>query len=417
MGVNDRYHGIDFMRASMMLMGIFLHAGVMYLPWPYGQDIEGIINDFRDPYRDVDAYSYSIQQIVFFIHLFRMPAFMLLAGFFGSMLVEKRGQYSFVINRCKRILFPLILFWFFLWPLDRLGWSFGANMLLDSEANNSVFANFANAVKLSLLPFLSERDPHTMHLWFIYQLLFFYFITLLIRSVIMKTLPDCFYIFKVQIEKICKSGFSLVFLFGAVFVSWLILKWGGTFHFNVSFRWMPDVAILTGYYWFFLCGWIGYHYKNVVEFCKKHAWKLALFSTISVCLHLYYLGSYVAIEIKGLAPDTLEGDSEMTKLLECITFMQALNVWGVTLSLVGLTEKMIPNGNRILTFLVGASYWLYLVHRPFCTISAAFLQRWETYGLIKYSVVVLLVTFLCLSTYHLFVRKTWVGIMLNGKKY
>ena len=125
----------------------------------------------------------------------------------------------------------------------------------------------------------------------------------------------------------------------------------------------------------------------------------------------------MAIEIKGLAPDTLEGDSEMTKLLECITFMQALNVWGVTLSLVGLTEKMIPNGNRILTFLVGASYWLYLVHRPFCTISAAFLQRWETYGLIKYSVVVLLVTFLCLSTYHLFVRKTWVGVMLNGKKY
>ena len=53
----ERYHGLDFVRGLMMLMGILLHAGVMYLPMPYGQDPMAILDDPRDPYRDIDGLS------------------------------------------------------------------------------------------------------------------------------------------------------------------------------------------------------------------------------------------------------------------------------------------------------------------------------------------------------------------------
>lgn len=45
------------MRAAMMMMGILLHAGVMYMAMPYGDDVAGIVADARDPYRDIEGYS------------------------------------------------------------------------------------------------------------------------------------------------------------------------------------------------------------------------------------------------------------------------------------------------------------------------------------------------------------------------
>ena len=87
MPISTRYHGLDFMRAGMMLMGILLHAGVMYMPLPYGHDSAAIIADPLDPYRDISGYSGVVQKIVMMIHFFRMPAFMLLAGFFGALVL------------------------------------------------------------------------------------------------------------------------------------------------------------------------------------------------------------------------------------------------------------------------------------------------------------------------------------------
>ena len=94
--ISVRYHGLDFMRAAMMLMGILLHVGVMYMAMPYGDDAAGIVADARDPYRDIEGYSMTAQRIAWAVHIFRMPAFMLLAGFFGAMMFQKRGAFSFL---------------------------------------------------------------------------------------------------------------------------------------------------------------------------------------------------------------------------------------------------------------------------------------------------------------------------------
>ena len=78
-----RYHGLDFLRAAMMLLGIALHSGVMYMPYPHEDDAVLILADSLNPFRDIGSYSMVAQRSVFLIHYFRMPAFMLLAGFFA----------------------------------------------------------------------------------------------------------------------------------------------------------------------------------------------------------------------------------------------------------------------------------------------------------------------------------------------
>ena len=99
------------------------------------------------------------------------------------------------------------------------------------------------------------------------------------------------------------------------------------------------------------------------------------------------------------------------------TLLQALSAWFMIFAFVGLAEKYISKPNPILTYMVGASYWIYLIHRPFCFTFTACLQRWDSPGLIKFFIVNSFVLLICLSTYHYLVRRTWIGWLLNGSKY
>ena len=82
MPISTRYHGLDFMRAGMMLMGILLHAGVMYMPLPYGHDSAAIIADPLDPYRDISGYSGVVQRIVMTYTLFSDAGLYVVSGIF-----------------------------------------------------------------------------------------------------------------------------------------------------------------------------------------------------------------------------------------------------------------------------------------------------------------------------------------------
>src|SRR5215471_6067899 len=101
---NIRYHALDSMRASMMLLGIYLHVVVGYSGnghWPY-----------------IDAHpTHALDWSLGLIHAFRMPAFFAMAGFFGALLWNRRGPASFGANRARRIVVPFCLFWSILFPV------------------------------------------------------------------------------------------------------------------------------------------------------------------------------------------------------------------------------------------------------------------------------------------------------------
>ena len=78
---SDRYHSLDALRASMMLLGLVLHSAVSYIREPLPE---------AWPYKDPNT-STLFDLVVFFIHLFRMPVFFVAAGFFGAMLMQRDG--------------------------------------------------------------------------------------------------------------------------------------------------------------------------------------------------------------------------------------------------------------------------------------------------------------------------------------
>ena len=76
-----RYHALDALRASMMLLGLVLHSSASYVVAPLHE---------AWPYKDA-ATSTMFDLAVFFIHLFRMPVFFVVAGLFAAMLMQRDG--------------------------------------------------------------------------------------------------------------------------------------------------------------------------------------------------------------------------------------------------------------------------------------------------------------------------------------
>jgi peptidoglycan/LPS O-acetylase OafA/YrhL len=148
----------------MMMLGIVIHGSMWYM----SEQLEAI------PLPTDASTSYVFVIAMLFVHSFRMPLFFILAGFFTSLLVEKRGITGAYVNRAKRVLAPLLVGTFTILPLSLL-----------------CIAAFATSVRFNTHQFLPTQDqfnqwgeemvatgarnePILLHLWFLYYLLYFY---------------------------------------------------------------------------------------------------------------------------------------------------------------------------------------------------------------------------------------------------
>jgi glucan biosynthesis protein C len=96
-------------------------------------------------------------------------------------------------------------------------------------------------------------------------------------------------------------------------------------------------------------------------------------------------------------------------------FLGGLYTWLMIAGLIGLFQRHFAECTGRWKYLAGASYWCYLAGFP---VQAAF-QVWFApvgYPIVAEFLLVNALTFgVLLITYELCVRRTWVGVMLNGK--
>ena len=80
-----------------MLLGIVLHASL-----PYCSRLAGIEHVWPAD----DDQSLLLLLVFDFIHIWRMPVFFLLAGFFAHLVLERRPESAFAADRLRRIALP-----------------------------------------------------------------------------------------------------------------------------------------------------------------------------------------------------------------------------------------------------------------------------------------------------------------------
>jgi glucan biosynthesis protein C len=303
MQADVRYHALDSMRASMMLLGIYLHVVVGYSGdghWPY-----------------IDAHPTSVLNwSLGVIHAFRMPAFFAMAGFFGALLWHRRGARSFLENRGRRIVLPFALFWSLMFP-------FVAWIILRLEGREFHLREVVQRL-------------HPMHLWFLEYLILLYGIGALAAWLVPdRAMPPIHRAYRWGLQKWYAPALCALF-------SWLPLAWmHGTLKDPDGF--MPEWRILVAYVVPFTFGWLLYGSRDLLPRFERH------------------IGWYLAIQFCGfwIYGTTSPRSQPYLKAAGNVTLC-----WFLTFALLGLFLRYASRPSARWRYMSDSSYWLYIMHLP-----------------------------------------------------
>jgi peptidoglycan/LPS O-acetylase OafA/YrhL len=97
---------LDALRGIAMLLGVVLHACLSFFPCPWP------VQDTRQ--NGLFFLPYAV------IHMFRMPLFFIISGFFTMFIMQRHGLGGMIRQRVQRILLPLLLALLTIVPVDNL---------------------------------------------------------------------------------------------------------------------------------------------------------------------------------------------------------------------------------------------------------------------------------------------------------
>jgi peptidoglycan/LPS O-acetylase OafA/YrhL len=96
--------------------------------------------------------------------------------------------------------------------------------------------------------------------------------------------------------------------------------------------------------------------------------------------------------------------------------LQAAYPWLLTFGLMGLFRRYCPVESPTMRYLSDSAYWLYLAHLPLVIAAQYAVRDWPVPALVKFLLIVSVVTVFLLWTYQHTVRYTWLGRFLNGSR-
>ncbi|GGK32369.1 hypothetical protein GCM10007962_28410 [Yeosuana aromativorans] len=374
----ERLHALDSLRAIMMMLGIVLHSANTYVVADYGASW---------PLKDPLSTSLYLDWISSSIHSFRMPIFFVVAGFFASLLFHERSSIKMIKNRTNRILLPFLVFVVLLWPLVIIAFTY----------SSIVFANGNHPFTIAIELFSSLKafiPGHTMHLWFLYYLVLFS-ITSFIVGLAFKKLPWFTNKSSLVFTFIIQRPLLKLFLFSLVtFLILLIMNrsWVAT---SLSFT--PDFNTFIFYAFFYFFGWILFKSKSYLNSFMTYDW---IFTVLGIILFTSYF---------------LMDTSNMS--LELIMAIKAVNVWLFIFGFTGLFIRYGSNHSAVMRYVSDSSYWVYLLHLPLTAFLPSLLFGLAIPAFLKFVLVAMGTAFVCFATYHYFVRASFIGKFLNGRKY
>lgn len=389
-GAAERYHALDAVRAFALLAGIVLHATMSFIP--------GFTLSTERPSLDVSP-SASLGALFFTIHIFRMSLFFVIAGFFARLLVARRGVREFVRNRAKRVLVPLLGAWVVFGPLVIAAVIYQALILYESLAN---------------APPLPGDGVPLLHLWFLYYLLWLYALTLGVRALLNATLN--------------RAGRVSAALDTALaqLVRWELAPFALAaplaLHLYFMPTWEPWTGIPTpdrgllpkltpvlGYGTAFALGWFVHRRVDLLDLLRRRAW---LYLVIAVAL------TAAALAIAGPTFASAEPELKVRGALRALyATCYTLAVWYWTFGVIGFGERWFRGYSAARRYLADSSYWLYLAHLPLVFFLAALASEVPLHWTIKFPAILVATIGVLLLSYRYWVRPTFIGALLNGRKY
>ena len=366
-----RIHAFDHLRALAMLAGVLFHAALAYSPLMHGF--------WPTAYR---AQSASVDAVVWFLHLVRMPLFFVVAGYFTAWLIARRGWSGLLRQRLRRILVPMLV----ASPLVHLATSASTQWALDHVAHPSPFLSMVR--EWLAMPDPPAMPPSTGHLWFLYYLLLFTALAWIVHALdwsrwLARAIPPTPTRLAWILPLLVAPGFLLA-----------------TAPHPAPESLFPQFWALALYGPFFALGTLLLDRVDTLLSLRRWLWPGLLACVLAYVAFLMQLDGRDATDWGRTAPWS-------TALLQAI-----VAAWGTLAALIG-GLRWLNRSSAVMTWLARSSYWTYLLHLP-----VLFAVQ---YGLLDHALpwpLALLLSCgltlaICLLSYDLLVRRTrlrdWVG--------
>lgn len=388
MPASERLHALDAARGIALLLGIVFHATLSFLPSPPGAAVWMVMDNHR---------SLTLAATFHVLHIFRMTAFFLIAGFFAHMSFHRKGLRRFVGDRLKRIGVPLLVGWPFLFAAI-IGVSIWAAKVMSHGAPLPPPPAYPGFPAFPLT-----------HLWFLYVLLLLYAVTLSLRGLV--ALVDRGGHLRAACDRVVRALVSnpLGFLVLAAPTAAALtltppwLRWFGIMTPDSSL--VPNAGAAVAFFTAFALGFLLHRQSGLLEVWSRR-WLANL--ALSVALTA---GQFA---ITGVAPEIHPAPQDGMTLLYAVLF--TASVWTWTFAFIGMAMRFLPGYSAARRYIADSSYWLYLVHVPLVIALQVAVSALDWAWPVKFAVI-LGVTFPVLfASYHLLVRYSVIGAILNGRR-
>jgi len=382
---SQRLHALDAVRGFALLLGVAFHAALSFMPgWPPGI---WAMND--------NSPSAFLSDAAFVSHIFRMSLFFFIAGYFGRLLHQKLGTGAFWGNRLKRIAVPLVAGWVILFPLIGYIWMTGITKTLGFTPPMPEMPKSPLAIPLT-------------HLWFLYQLLVLYVGAMAIRAIVDRL--DSGQKFRDFISKLVVVSLRAPL---AVSVLGIPLAFA-LFSIPVWFYWtgiptpehslIPQIPATVGYGTAFAFGWLVHRAGGAALEALQKTWIIHLI--VGTGAAAWMLNSMHA------QPMAVPG---FTK--HAFAYAFGVGAWGLSLGLTGAALRFLSNYSATRRYIADASYWVYIVHLPVVAALQVWVGHWNMPWYVKFPFIVVTSFVILFASYHWLVRSSFIGQLLNGRKY
>jgi peptidoglycan/LPS O-acetylase OafA/YrhL len=355
---------MDALRASTMLLLVPVHAAAL-------------ISQNGHP----GAWATAVYWLV---HVFRLPLFFSMSGFFLTLLLMRKGLRQTARNRTVRIAVPLVLALLTLVPL-------------------SVFVAHQTGIVLIIHQGVPRGSPFTFEpqfLWFLWYLLIIDCTAIavyLAAPMLLRRAGGCFSVLLAR-----PLGGIFLLALPTVFALWPERAWMAA---PAVDTFVPELPVLAYYALFFGLGATFCAHRELVITAAANAWRwagCALVATLVAAL-LFSLHNSPAYgtrpEIHGVA-----------------LLVYAIATWSSVIALVGLANRYLNRSRPALRYMADASYWIYLSHMPAVVLLVALVGATTLGTGPQFVLVTIGALAASLLTYPLLVRYTAIGRLLNGRR-
>jgi peptidoglycan/LPS O-acetylase OafA/YrhL len=171
---------------------------------------------------------------------------------------------------------------------------------------------------------------------------------------------------------------------------------------------LPVPHVLTYYAIFFGFGALLYGYDDGSGRVGRHWWLPLAIGLLLV----FPLGMVVSV---GWPVSTGDALGPLSRKVLAVA-LQAAYPWLLTFGLMGLFRRICPVESPTMRYLSDSAYWLYVAHLPLVMAAQYAVRDWPLPAVVKFVLIVVVVTAFLLWTYQHLVRYRWLGRFLNGPR-